>query len=1013
MARKKNHIMRLGLLVVLTGALLLLYSSSSNLSQAGNSRTDKHVYLALGFHINLYHSYRLDTNDELGFGKDIRIIRHIISTLDKLNRQGIPVRAVWDVDNLFSLQEFLPKYAPDIIRSLQRRIRENGDEIIFMSYNNALASTLNPDELTASIQRAFTNPALSGLEDLFESVSPIVRPQEMMITPGIFRQYQEMGLEAVVLYYSAIPFDAFRTFVRPLTPQEALNPLQYNNDQTGEKMTVIPAYTIGDLVENVSLGSWVRQLRQQQVNGEIDRDLLIFVNFDADDQYWAGLDLPWHLNWLPNTSGLEGVINEAVEAGFVRFTTLKPYLDAHPPSTRISFGQDTADGNFNGYNSWAEKATTPIFWTAVMEDRRERLLVDRTKEALGLNGPPEEIEARLDRSFDLRLRMLSTTNYGMAAPFVTGQREQTVAATMAKMKTVSAGAVRWAEQSVRRDLAARPVPPAPEPNLRFIDSLRIFPGSPGLKSASGGLLRLDLTGLKLKASDVFQLADAHGHTFSLELIKTENNASGFVTRSVFLIPDRPEVTAGVYFLFAGPGTSANRQKDSLAASKSRLKNEYLELNFSGQGLVSEVRAQGRQRLEAGSLAPFIRYGQDGASIGYRPTSLKVSKDDQTGFTAAAVRVRGDLSLPGARAIKNGSIDYRLLVTAGRPYLLVEGEISYPETERSALLSSGDPKLVKKYDSGWQEVAPLELAWTQKTDPAHPFKVLKRNYLGVESSYQIDYFRHSPQNLNLANINNHVTSEYLGVATPESGMAVAMDTTVLANFAFCPLKMTHESDDGLSLKLNPFGTYFGPQYLPPTWGNRYGYEAALLAGGQYRSSAPSYNGVTQQFMVMLAFFDGDKMPEDVKRALTAFAHPPLVVTGGRIRTWSPQALDSDRLDPPPGLLAASADNGVYLHWDRSWDRTVAYKIYCRGQGDSALRSYVTQDTSLLLSDLTKGGRYYAAISGLDGQGNESRLCPEIAFTAGAPFTPPALKVPLFFQIKFLWTGLLEKLEDNIL
>jgi hypothetical protein len=39
------------------------------------------IHLALRFHTNFYHSYRGDTPDEFGFGKDIRIIRSILQTL--------------------------------------------------------------------------------------------------------------------------------------------------------------------------------------------------------------------------------------------------------------------------------------------------------------------------------------------------------------------------------------------------------------------------------------------------------------------------------------------------------------------------------------------------------------------------------------------------------------------------------------------------------------------------------------------------------------------------------------------------------------------------------------------------------------------------------------------------------------------------------------------------------------------------------------------------------------------
>jgi hypothetical protein len=41
-------------------------------------RADPRIFLAFRFHTNFYHSYRGDTPDEFGFGKDIRIIRKII-----------------------------------------------------------------------------------------------------------------------------------------------------------------------------------------------------------------------------------------------------------------------------------------------------------------------------------------------------------------------------------------------------------------------------------------------------------------------------------------------------------------------------------------------------------------------------------------------------------------------------------------------------------------------------------------------------------------------------------------------------------------------------------------------------------------------------------------------------------------------------------------------------------------------------------------------------------------------
>ena len=142
------------------------------------------IHVAFGFHVNCYHSYRGDTNDNLGFGSDIRIIRHIISVLDDFNKNGVPAKATWDTENFFSLEKILPEYAPDIIESMKRRVRENGDENIIMGYNNGALSAMTDKELEASINLARTNPQGSGLIDIFGKCEDIVRPQEVMVTPS-------------------------------------------------------------------------------------------------------------------------------------------------------------------------------------------------------------------------------------------------------------------------------------------------------------------------------------------------------------------------------------------------------------------------------------------------------------------------------------------------------------------------------------------------------------------------------------------------------------------------------------------------------------------------------------------------------------------------------------------------------------------------------------------------------------------------------------------------------------
>jgi hypothetical protein len=205
--------------------------------------------------------------------------------------------------------------------------------------------------------------------------------------------------------------------------------------------------------------------------------------------------------------------------------------------------------------------------------------------------------------------------------------------------------------------------------------------------------------------------------------------------------------------------------------------------------------------------------------------------------------------------KPGWVDYRFRLISGIPYLFIDGEVRYPDTDCRDVIYPEKPMLARKIDSGWETVAPLELRFAGRADREEPFYIHKRNFLGKEDAYAVDYYRHSPKNLNVAGINNHITRN-IPPSPQERGMAVAMNTKVNANFAFCPFQMTHlpETDEFL-IRANPFGTYHGDQILPPTSGNRLGYEAVLLSAPHLHSAGPTYNGYSDRFELMVTFFDG--------------------------------------------------------------------------------------------------------------------------------------------------------------
>ena len=598
----------------------------------------------------------------------------------------------------------------------------------------------------------------------------------------------------------------------------------------------------------------------------------------------------------------------------------------------------------------------------------------------------------------------------MSTPFVTGQREQTVESIISEMDELSREMEDWALKTVRHDLDRQSPPDPPDPNMVYLDKLRIFSGNKA-NNISAGLLRFDLSGRRLKNSHDFYLIGDSGRSFKLDRIKAELDGQGSINRVEFMIPPRMKAPEGTYYLFAAPGRQTMEKTAGPNKSNFTLKNEHLEIQLSPDGVISGVSHNGRPRLKAGSLIPSVRYRFNNGIIDCRPQKVSVSTSKNG--PSPSLDISGVLSLPDRISVKPGRFAYHLTLIKGMPLLLVQGEITYPQTRKWKTISGGHARLMKRYDPNWYEVAPLELIWAPAAAMDTPFKIIKRNYLGVESSYLLDYYRHSPDNLDLADINNHITAEYAGVVAPGAGLAVAMDTSQLASFAFCPMKMNCKPQAGLGIRLNPFGTYFGRQYKPPTWGNSHGYEAAVTAGGQYQSSAPSYNGHTQRFSVMIAFFDEDQIPEQIKAGLIGFAHPPMVVTGGRIKTWDPSDQRSEDLGPPQGLLAASAEKKVYIHWDKSRDRTVRYKVFYGPGSGAYTHEYVTAGRSLVLEDLQPGKKYYTAICGLDKNGRQSPLSSEITFVAGDEPQKPEIELPLSFQLKLLWTGLMESLERNFL
>jgi hypothetical protein len=803
------------------------------------------IHIAFRFHGNFYHSYRGDTPDESGFGKDIRIIRHLIDTLDDLNQRGIPVRGTWDFENYFSLEKIMPKHCPDIITDMQRRIRDGDDEAEMMSYNNGLINAHTAREFEAAIRQGISNPQGSGLQDLFgDGYYGMVRPQEMMYTPIHLKLYPAYGIKAISLFYSALPFNGFSNFVPPLSLVERYNPITITYPDIDESMILMPCYNIGDLADHLTLRRWVKQMRREQLKLENPQDLLLLIDMDADDEFWVGFDIPILGKTLSTARGLRGLVENIADLDYVRFTTPGEYLETHPPVGTLTFGQDTADGSFDGLSSWAEKWSNQRLWTGL---ERARIMELQVKRLLG-GKEPEAVKDLLNESFDARLKILSTTHFGMAAPVMNLTREKAARNLVDRAVTTANAAL---EQSM--------LPSAPK-IFSLLDYTRgISTGQIEYADRpSRALVRLPLT---KNAPDKLSVKNTSGQPISSTILSNGNHRD-------LLFVDEFQPAERKDFSIQVSASSSGTAPASVKATDSTLENESIKLSFSSTGQVDGLQADGMEF----SFEKFIDSGVTYAGKRYQ---VKVWSD--AGSHSAGViglkRTRGQISLKGVYPVQ---FEREIMLAAGLPYIYIRMRVSYPLTPSWGYDKGKAQRLQQDWDNRWQEVLPCEISPSLNGTADSPLRVWKHNYCNHISTFDLDYGRFS-KNVELDSVNNQITHAWLAVSDGKRGLLVAQNADALSNMAFCPLR-TRKLGENSRVSLNPFGSYSGRQYRYGIADTGLGNMAATTfsASDHINPYAPSYNGRVQEFDILIAPYAGDSPPESIQYDAEAFAYPYLVI-----------------------------------------------------------------------------------------------------------------------------------------
>jgi hypothetical protein len=846
-----------------------------------NHSQDPKVFLAFRFHANFYHSYRGDSVDELGFGKDIRIIRRIIQVLDDFNAEGVPVRGTWDIENYFSLETIMPEHCPDIIESLRRRVAEGKDEVQVMSYNNGLISGHTASEFDDAIGRAITNDASSGLRDIFGSFAPMVRPQEMMYTPMHLKLYPRHGIEYISLFYSSVPFNAFSNFTPPLPLEQRFNPLTLTYPGIEETMTLVPAHNHGDIADNVSLRWWLKRIRRRQLSMSEPTDLLLLIDADADDEYWYGFRWPVVSRLLAAARGIRGLVESVRDLDFLAFTTPGEYVKTHAPMGTISIGQDTADGSFDGLSSWTEKWSNHSLWTAVERSRVLELQTRRLMSSPGVEHDSDETEQLLEDSRKARMRSLSTTHFGLASPVVNRTRLRTVAELLEGSVEQASHAL---ELGVERVLGA-PADGGESPEFSLFDYVR------GISTdavryepkPSRALVRVPLA-LSDPMTEGVRLCDADRevHPAGIRRIAGEGGVAN--SELLFVTSMDGEERRDFRIDLSGEADPAALADTPVSAGEGSLENGLVTLRFDEGMQPIGLECSGIELADGLLLRSAVNYaGRIAEAARWEVAETGVLGSGLVGF----VRVRGEIRFEAAGA-KRVTLEREFLLASGLPYVYTTTRVAYPETHSKNFDEQRARALEREYDANWREVMPCEIRLALFGGRDRPLRVWKRNHLDHVSHYDLDYGAFS-RNEEIDSFNNHVTHGWVAVTDGEKGVLVAQTAEVNASLAFCPMR-TRATRRGTRIFLNPFGSYHGKQLRYVTAFTGLGKLIGTMLGESLNPLAPSYNGQSEEFSQLIAPYRGDQPPEQIRNDAEAFAYPYAILSRSsaiglpRLRQW---------------------------------------------------------------------------------------------------------------------------------
>lgn len=773
--------------------------------------SEQKIYVSFRFHLNLYHS---DRKEEIGENnRDERIINHVIDSLNSINDKGIGFKGTWDIDNYYTMEQIAFPQWNALVEKLQQR-KERGDEIEGTGYSGSILTALNNEECEYVLKKMIKNEAKSGLVDLFSTFEPIIRPRGGMMSPSLISPMRSVGLTAVSLYYSATPNTSFTNYIKPLKTKDRYNPIYYKNPNTEEKITLIPCINIGDIKASGGMVRYINKLATKQ-KAEDCGDLLLLVDFSCDDEYLYGKNLFWKgKGGKERKGGIYKVIEKLSKKSNICFTTPYEYLKTHTPDFELSIPMDLAAGSFEGYSSWAEKWENTEIFKYVERARYYSYLASNIAKENKVELPIE-----IFQSLEKRVLVLSSSHFGCSSPLVNIDKVN--------------NALKLAKESEQLSLLAYEKVKSLNKEVR-IDNPYFY-----MNEKIEGVFPLNEEGLKGKYI-------SNGKLLASFISPIDNKHHLIIKDGSEKLPLEKISADNPLCLQSSFKSIENDNIKITLLPSGAFKMAYKGENFIKRCMRPVIKYKGK--LFRGEMTKSISYNVGDAQI---------------------LKVFGEIKLPKA---EKTTYQYSMTLAGDIPVAYFDGKIQYPETKVHCSKKFAKA-LGRDFDDRYKEVMPFEILPEFTATDESPFLVSKHNYFGEQYHFPINFGK-TTNNRRLDSFNNAVTCGYISVGNGEKGILISQSLNKDVNFAFCPMRIVNKIVE-YSVRLNPFGTYYGIQHKNILAGSFNKSNRMVKKGIKYNSQAPSYNGKVVEVSLMIAPFYGQTPNNELIKTAYLHAYPPML------------------------------------------------------------------------------------------------------------------------------------------